>query len=288
MTTPDSPAPQLVEPVEVTELADLAEAVGRQAAALLLDGLHRPRTSIDTKSTGTDMVTEIDRASEQLIVEALLAARPDDGILGEEGSSRTGTSGIRWVIDPLDGTTNYLYRHAGFSVSIAAQRVDPTITDDGVLRGELLAGAVVDPVLDDVFRAARGQGSTRNGDPITCSTVTDLGQALLSTGFSYDPERRTRQAEVIARLIGQVRDIRRVGSAALDLCSVACGRVDAYAELGLAPWDMAAGTLIAREAGAIVENLHGGAPSSLAVVAAPPQLMATLVEHLHRAGADLA
>ncbi len=277
MTTPD---PQ--------DLAGLAEQVGRQAARLLLDGLARERTSVSTKSSGTDMVTEIDRASEQLIVDALLAARPDDGILGEEGASRPGTSGIRWVIDPLDGTTNYLYRHPGFSVSIAAERIDPSTVDDGVQRGELLAGVVIDPLLDDVFRAAAGHGSTRNGRPIRCSTVTDLGQALLATGFAYDPARRARQAQVVAGLIDQVRDIRRVGSAALDLCSVACGRVDVYAELGLAPWDMAAGTLIAREAGAVVQNLHGGAPSSLSIVAAPPALLEPLVGRLLTAGADRA
>jgi myo-inositol-1(or 4)-monophosphatase len=270
------------------DLAELAEQVGRRAARLLLDGLDRERTSVSTKSTGTDMVTEIDRASEQLIVDALLEARPDDGILGEEGASRPGTSGIRWVIDPLDGTTNYLYRHPGFSVSIAAERIDPSTVDDGVQRGELLAGVVVDPLLDDVFRAAAGHGSSRNGRPISCSTVTDLGQALLATGFAYDPARRARQAEVVAGLIAHVRDIRRVGSAALDLCSVACGRVDVYAELGLAPWDMAAGTLIAREAGAIVQNLHGGAPSGLSVVAAPAALLAPLVEALLAAGADRA
>jgi myo-inositol-1(or 4)-monophosphatase len=284
MTTPGNPADQ----VDQVELADLAEAVGRRAAALLLDGLGRDRTMVSTKSSGTDMVTEIDRASEQLIVDALLAARPDDGILGEEGASRAGTSGVRWVIDPLDGTTNYLYRHHGFAVSIAAVRHDPSTPDDGVLRDELLAGVVIDPVLDEVFRAAVDRGSTRNGQAIACSTLAVPGQALLATGFSYDPERRTRQAEVVARLIGQVRDIRRVGSAALDLCSVGCGRVDAYAELGLAPWDMAAGTLIAREAGALVENLHGGPPSSLAVVAAPPGLMPVLRDILHAAGADRA
>ncbi|MGZ4759027.1 MAG: inositol monophosphatase family protein [Acidimicrobiales bacterium] len=284
MTTPE-PSAEIVDP---RELADLAEQVGRKAANLLLDGLTRERTSVSTKSTGTDMVTEIDRASEQLIVDALLAARPDDGILGEEGASRPGTSGIRWVIDPLDGTTNYLYRHPGFSVAIAAERIDPTTLDDGVLRGDLLAGVVIDPLLDDVFGAAVGHGSTRNGRPISCSSVSELGQALLATGFAYDPDRRARQAQVIAGLISRVRDIRRVGSAALDLCSVACGRVDAYAELGLAPWDMAAGTLIAREAGALVQNLHGGPPSSLSVVAAPPALMTPLVDGLLAAGADRA
>ena len=270
------------------DLVELAEQVGRQAASLLLAGLDRERTSVSTKSSGTDMVTEIDRASEQLIVDALLAARPDDGILAEEGASRPGTSGIRWVIDPLDGTTNYLYRHPGFSVSIAVERIDPATVDDGVQRGELLAGVVIDPLLGDVFRAAVGQGSTRNGRAIRCSTVTDLGQALLATGFSYDPDRRTHQAQVIAGMIGHVRDIRRVGSAALDLCSVACGRVDAYVELGLAPWDMAAGTLIAREAGAVVQNIHGGPPSGLSVLAAPPDLRAPLVGALLEAGADRA
>jgi myo-inositol-1(or 4)-monophosphatase len=261
--------------VDPVALADLAERVGRRAGQLLLDGLGRTRTSVATKSSPTDMVTEVDRASERLIVDALLAARPDDGILGEEGADRAGTSGVRWVVDPLDGTTNYLYRHPGFAVSIAAE--------DG--RGDLLAGIVVDPLLGDVFRAARGRGASRNGEPITPSVVTDLRQALLATGFSYDPARRGRQGAVVAGVLSQVRDLRRMGSAALDLCSVACGRVDAYVEMGLAPWDMAAGTLIAREAGAVVQDLHGGPPSAQSVIAAPSALMGPLVDALLAAGA---
>jgi len=268
-------------------LLDLALRGARAAGAELM-ARYGHIEGLDTKTSVTDPVSDADRAAEAILVELITGERPNDGLLGEEGAARESRSGIRWVIDPLDGTTNYLYRHPGFSVSIAAERLDPSTIDDGVQRGELLVGVVIDPVLDDVFRATRGAGSTRNGRPIRCSTVTDLGQALLATGFSYDPERRARQAGVIAGMIDRVRDIRRVGSAALDLCSVACGRVDAYAELGLKPWDMAAGTLIAREAGARVQNLHGGPPSSLSVIAAPPALMEALVATLLAAGADRA
>jgi len=261
------------------ELADLAERVATQAAELLRDGLTRSQVEIETKSSGTDMVSEMDRAAERLIVDELLAARPDDGILGEEGSARTGTSGLRWVIDPLDGTTNYLYRHPGFSVSIA---VEPVGTVGGPPRSEAeagraaVAGAVVDVVTGDRFRAVRGGGATRNGQTISASTETDLTQALVATGFSYKAARRKDQALVLTHVIGEIRDIRRMGSAALDLCSVACGRVDAYYEAGLAAWDLAAGTLIAAEAGATVAYLASSASSATTVVAAPPALSGAL------------
>jgi myo-inositol-1(or 4)-monophosphatase len=265
------------------ELADLAERVALGAAAMLRDGLTRDQVEIETKSTGTDMVSEMDKAAEQLIVDELLAARPDDGILGEEGSDRAGRSGIRWVIDPLDGTTNYLYRHPGFSVSIAAEpdgarRVDPAAGRSAV------AGVVVDIVSGDRFRAVRGGGATRNGRPVAASPETDLARALVATGFGYDAHRRRDQVAILGRIIGDIRDIRRMGSAALDLCSVACGRVDAYYEAGLAPWDLAAGALIAAEAGAVVSYLPATVRAATTVVAAPPALSTRLRELLLAAG----
>ncbi len=243
-------------------LADLAERLAGEAAALSLARLHEPRAKVDTKSTATDMVTEVDEACERLIVDGIRAERPDDGILSEEGASAEATSGVRWVIDPIDGTTNYVYGHPGYGISIAVE-VD----------GELAAGVVRDPLHGDSFRAVRGGGATRNGERIAASTETKLGRALVATGFGYDPDRRVAQAMVLARLIGSIRDIRRMGAAAVDLCSVACGRVDAYYELGLNHWDLAAGALIASEAGATVGELADGT-----AVAAPPALYEGLCE----------
>jgi len=252
----------------------MAERAARRAGALLLDGAGRARAEVSTKSTGTDMVTEMDRAAEALITEELLGARPEDGILGEEGADQAGTSGVRWVVDPLDGTTNYLYGFPGFNVSIAAE-VD----------GQAAVGAVFDVVRQELFSAGRGLGATRDGQPIQTSEATDLGLALVGTGFSYEPERRRRQAEVLVEVLPRIRDIRRQGAAALDLCSVACGRLDAYYERGLAPWDLAAGGLIAREAGAEVTDFGGGDASAGAVVAASPGVAQALRDLLATTGA---
>jgi myo-inositol-1(or 4)-monophosphatase len=248
-----------VAPPDLDELRTLAERTARDAGALLVEGIGRVRAEVSTKTTQTDMVTEMDRASERLITEVLLAARPDDGILGEEGVDLAGTSGVRWVVDPLDGTTNYLYGFPGFNVSIAAE-VD----------GHAVVGAVLDVVRDELFSAARGGGATRDGAPIRPSTTTELSDALVGTGFSYDPERRRRQALVLVDVLPRVRDVRRQGAAALDLCSVACGRLDAYYERGLARWDLAAGGLIASEAGAVVCDFDGRATREGSVVAAAP------------------
>src|SRR3954447_2167053 len=191
------------------------------------------------------MVTEVDRASEQLIVAGLRAARPDDAMLGEEGASSAGTTGVRWVVDPLDGTTNYLYALPGFAVSIAAE-----------IDGVRSVGVVHDPLHGDVFTAVLGRGAHRNGRTLHVRDDAELQTALVATGFAYDPERRRRQAGVLAEVLPSVRDIRRGGAAAVDLCSVACGRVDAFYEKGLGPWDLAAGPLPAdpaRGPGAVAE-----------------------------------
>ena len=259
------------------ELLTLASSIAAEASELLIDGLERERSTVDTKTTGTDMVTEMDRASERLIVDSILAARPDDSILGEEGTDRIGTSGVRWIVDPIDGTTNYLYAHAGFAVSIAAE-VD----------GVVVVGVVHDPLHDEVFSAVRGSGATRNGSAIRVSSEVELGRALVATGFSYEPERRRRQAAVLTEVLPLVRDIRRMGAASVDLCSVACGRVDAYYERGLQPWDHAAGALIAREAGAIVGDLDGGDPTFGFCLAAPPVLFEQLLPLLREHGAGTA
>jgi myo-inositol-1(or 4)-monophosphatase len=272
--TPDAATPEPATPApapapDPAALVALAGDVARRAGHLLRDGSRRRRTAVETKSTATDMVSEMDRASEELIVGALLAARPDDGVLGEEGSSRAGASGLRWVVDPLDGTTNYLYGIPGWGVSIAAE------TAEGVI-----AGAVYDPIHDELFTALRGGGARCNDEPVACSNQAELGLALVATGFGYDPERRRAQGRILAQLIGDIRDIRRIGAAAVDLCSVACGRVDAYFERGLAWWDLAAGALIATEGGAIVTSLDGGPVAAGSVVASAPGIAETLCTRL--------
>jgi myo-inositol-1(or 4)-monophosphatase len=261
--------------VPLDDLLALARAVADRAADLLVDGLSRARSVVATKISSTDLVTEVDRAAERLIVDAILRSRPDDAIVGEEGTDRPGTSGVRWIIDPIDGTTNYLYGHAGFAVSIAAAVGDRSVV-----------GVVVDPLHGDEFAARLGGGATRNGRPISASTEDRLGHALVATGFGYDPARRRHQAEVLAHVLPAVRDLRRVGAASVDLCSVACGRVDAYYERGLQPWDHAAGALVASEAGARVGDLVGGPASGELTLAAAPALFEPLRALLAAAGAD--
>ena len=257
----------MAEPL--SDLVALAARAARAAGAVLLDGLGRAHQSVGTKTSGTDMVSEMDRAAEALIVGQLLAARPDDAILAEEGSSRPGTSGVRWVIDPLDGTTNYLYGHPRWAVSIAAE-----------VAGRVEVGVVADPSVDEVFTAWLGGGAWCNGRPIRNSGKDELATALVGTGFAYIPERRAEQAQMVATVIPRVRDIRRSGVASLDLCWVACGRLDGYYEIGLQPWDVAAGALIASEAGAAVSGAHGGPPSGASVLAAAPDLAPLLLELL--------
>jgi myo-inositol-1(or 4)-monophosphatase len=246
-----------VPAVDPSELVAIAVELAEEAGALLLDGQARVRTTVETKSTGTDMVTEMDRASERLIVSGLLARRPDDGILGEEGSDRAGTSGVRWVIDPLDGTTNYLYGFPSWGVAIGAE-VD----------GISVAGAVRDPVHGETFSAARGAGAWCDGRPLTVVGPATLATALIGTGFAYDADRRAEQAAVLVDLLPRVRDVRRAGAAAVDLCWVAAARLDAFIERGLAPWDWAAASVIVEEAGArslrrAEDGLHVAAPAQL-------------------------
>ncbi len=214
------------------------------------------------------MVSEVDRESEALILQRIAAARPEDGVLGEEGASKPGTSGIRWVIDPLDGTTNYLYRIPAFCVSIGVER-----------DGETVAGVVYDPSRVEMYSASKGTGAHRNGVPIRVSEVQLLAVALTGTGFGYAAELREKQGALVARVLPQVRDIRRIGSAALDLCGVACGRLDAYYEGPLNAWDYVAGALIVREAGGDWAKVATPA-SEDTLVAGNPVLMGKLTELL--------
>lgn len=253
-------------PVDRAALLELATSAARLAGAILLEGRRAGGITVAaTKSSPTDVVTAMDRAAERAIAAHLLAARPDDGLLGEEGDDRPGPSGVRWVIDPLDGTVNYLYDLPGWSVSIAAEAA-----------GQTQVGVVLAPLAGELFAASRGDGATLDGVPIHCTAGVPLAQALVGTGFGYRSARRAVQAEVLQAVLPQVRDIRRLGSAALDLCAVACGRLDGYYERGLKPWDLAAGALIAEEAGAQVGGLAGAPPSTAFVLAAAPDLFAAL------------
>jgi myo-inositol-1(or 4)-monophosphatase len=257
---------------ELENLRDLALEIALEAGALLAGG----RTGVQvaaTKSTPTDVVTAMDRAAEQLIVRGLTEARPHDGLLAEEGSSRPSVSGLQWVVDPLDGTVNYLYGVPFWAVSIAVRDLsDPP--------DRSLVGVVHAPVLGMTWTAVAGQGATRDGITMTGSTATALSQALVGTGFGYAAERRSQQAEVLTRVMPRVRDIRRFGSAATDLCLAAEGIIDAYFEQGLQPWDGAAGYLVAREAGLLVGGLGGAPPAERLTVAAPPALFGALTELL--------
>lgn len=256
------------------ELRVIATDIAREAGELLTARLHDDRSRVGTKSTATDMVTEMDEASERLIVDRLLAVRPDDAVLGEEGADRPGTTGVTWVVDPLDGTTNYLYRIPGWNVAIGAE-----------IDGTPVAGAVVVPGHGDVFSATVDGEATHNGTRVTLGEPPPLAEALLGTGFAYDRDTRRRQAEILTRMLPAIRDIRRVGAAAADLCAVACGRLDAFAEAGLGPWDRCAGTVIARAAGARVEDFEDTPLPGVLTVAAHPDLWADLLDLLRSAGA---
>lgn len=259
------------------ELLGLARGIACEAGGIVAAGRAAGLPDSDTKSSTTDVVTVFDTAAERLIVERLAAARPHDGIVGEEGTSRPGTSGVRWVVDPIDGTTNFLYGLPGYGVSIAAE------DDDGPL-----VGAVHVPVLDELFSASRGGGATLNDRPIRCSALTDLATALVGTGFGYQRDRRARQGVRAAGVLPRVRDLRRLGAASVDLCYVACGRLDAYYEQYLNPWDLAAGALIATEAGARHGEFPGapGEPDGILVTAPElyEPLLALLIESADRGG----
>jgi len=244
------------------ELLALATRLAVAAGDAARDGrAERGIAVASTKSSATDMVTEFDRASEALIVGGILEARPEDAIVGEEGTDRPGTSGIDWLIDPIDGTTNFLYDLPGWAVSIAAASTDGT---------EI--GVVYLPTTNELFTAMAGEGAYLNGRRLQCSDTDALALALVASGFSYQVERRRLQARRLAAILPQVRDLRRFGAAAPDLCYVAAGRVDVYFEQWLGAWDLAAGELIAREAGCRTGSLDGGPARPDSVMAANPAL----------------
>lgn len=257
-----------------SDLKDTAVLVAREAADLVREArssmLAGENVHVDTKTTDTDVVTAVDRASEQLVRRRLADLRPGDEVLGEEEGGTAG-AGVTWVVDPIDGTVNFLYGSPVFAVSLAAQ-----------IDGVSVAGAVVEPVGGRCWTAVRGEGAWLDGRPLRASSPARLDLALIATGFAYQSQRRERQARVIAALLPRVRDIRRPGAASLDLCAVAAGWSDGYVEHGLHRWDWAAGALLAAEAGAVV-HLPGEDPDlgqDATLVAAPSiaeELRATLI-----------
>lgn len=257
-------------------LLDVAVAAAQAAGEFLV--ASRPASlRVATKSTPTDVVTQMDTAAERLIGERLRQAGPNDAILGEEGqddgaAASSDRSTVRWIVDPIDGTVNYLYALPQWAVSIAAEV-------DGVIE----VGAVLDPSKGELFTAVRGGGARLNGEPIAVSGCDELSLALIGTGFGYDAGRRARQSQVLTGVLPIVRDIRRLGAASLDLCALACGRLDGYYERGLNLWDYAAAGLIATEAGARVGGLNGRPASGELFIAATPAVF----DPLHALLADL-
>ena len=247
--------------VDAVELLAIARAAAAEAGRLLVQGRPEQLGVAQTKSSPTDVVTEMDTAAERLIRSAILGHRPEDGFLGEEGGAEPGASGVRWVVDPIDGTVNYLYGLSAWAVSIGAE-----------LDGRPVAGVVLAPQLGEEYTAVRGGGAWLDGRRLAVHRPESLDQALVATGFGYRAERRAVQGQIVAGLLPQVRDVRRGGSAALDLCAVAAGRVDGYFERGTHAWDRAAGALVATEAGAVVEGFHGAPASEEMVLAAGPAL----------------
>ena len=227
------------------DLLALARTVADEAADLIR-GSRAGAEVVQTKSSSVDVVTAVDRAAESLIFDRLMQARPEDGFLGEEGASSESTSGVTWIVDPIDGTVNFLYGIPYYSVSIAAS-----------LRDGVVAGVVVNVETRECFEATLGGGATCNDRSLGVREVVSLSQQLVLTGFGYQADLRASQAAAVAAMLPQVRDIRRLGSAALDLCAIGAGRADAYVEEGLNPWDMAAGGLVATESGARLETRSG-------------------------------
>lgn len=259
------------------ELLTIARRVAVQAGELAKQRRHEGVEVAASKSSPVDIVTEADRETERLIRSLLADARPDDGFFGEESDASSSTSGLHWIVDPIDGTVNFLYGIPHYAVSIAVVEGDPD-----PLTWRARAACVVNPASGEVFTATEGGGSFVGDMPLRVAEPVELSQALVATGFAYDSEMRGLQGAIAAKLLPEVRDIRRLGTASLDLCFVASGRLNAYFERTLSPWDHAAGALIAREAGARVSGLNGEAPSKRFIIAAEPsvadRLEARLIE----------
>ena len=273
--------PELPDGVTVTALRDLAVRLATAAGALVREGRPERVEVAATKSSDVDPVTAMDRASEDLLRELIRAERPDDAIMGEEGDDVAGTSGLTWVLDPIDGTVNYLYGVASWSVSVAVVLGPPDPA-----AWTVVAGCVHSVADGRTWSAGLGEGATRDGAPVRVGSAPSLGRSLVGTGFGYDADRRAQQAQVLAHVLPRIRDIRRLGSAAIDLCLLADGSLDLYYERGLNPWDMAAGVVVATEAGAVVTGLRGGPAGTAMTVAGSPELVPQLTALLEEVGAD--
>jgi len=256
-------------------LLDVARTIALEAGQLAARRRAEGVEVVDRKSSPVDVVTAADRETEDLIRSRLAELRPDDGFFGEESGAQPGTSGLTWIVDPIDGTVNFLYGIPYYAVSIAVVEGDPD-----PLTWTALAGCVVNPAIAEVYTASAGGGAFLGDRRLEVAGEVSLSQALINTGFAYASEERARQGAVVAGLLPKVRDIRRQGTASLDLCSVASGRTNAYYERTLSPWDHAAGALIAREAGAVVKGLADAAPSRDFIIAAAPGLAAVLEREL--------
>lgn len=267
----------------VTELRDLARDIAVEAGELAARMRREGVEIAASKSTDIDIVTYGDQATEEFIRARLQDARPHDGFLGEEGGAQAGASGLTWVIDPIDGTVNYLYGIPAYGVSIALVEGDP---DPSSWR--TLVGVVNNPENGEIYSAAAGEGSYLGETRLHLRAVTSLHQSLLGTGFGYSSEMRARQARILATVLPRVRDIRRMGACSLDLCSLAAGRLDLYYEIGLKPWDYAAGALIAREAGARIGGIKNNPEGQDLLIAAHPELFGEIEQLLLDASWDLA
>lgn len=265
------------------ELEGLAVALARGAAQVVRDGRDAgvvrdglgSGLEVGAKSTPSDLVTEVDRRTERWLVAEIARYRPGDAVLGEEGGDHAGTTGVRWVLDPIDGTVNFILGIPQYAVSVAVE-VD----------AEVIAGAVCNPVTGETFRAHGGGGAYLGGQRLTGPRDVPLSRAVIGTGFSYDADRRARQVAVVAPLLPRIADLRRLGASSLDLCFVAAGRLDGYFEAGLNRWDYAAGALIAREAGCTVTGLHERPASPRLIAVTGAGLSAEFFAALESLGAD--
>ena len=273
-------------PGVLVELELFAVALAREAGRLIVEERPEDLGVSNTKSSATDVVTVMDQRAQDLLRARIQAARPQDGFLGEEEGGATARSEITWVVDPIDGTVNYLYGIPAYAVSVAAVVGDPSTPGAWAP----VAGAVVNPVTGELYRARLGGGAWLESGHLqrrleVANPPADLAQALAGTGFGYNAERRAWQTRVLVEVIARVRDIRRFGSAALDICAVAAGTLDCYFERGLNPWDLAAGWLVLTEAGGVFTGLDGAPPAGPMVVGAAPALHAQLEPVLREAAA---
>ena len=261
-------------PVELAALLEIARHAAGLARDVHRQGLTDGRLQADPKSSTSDLVTEVDRESERVLVKAIHIARPNDEIIGEEGTKLNGTSGVRWILDPLDGTTNFIHRYPMHSVAVGVE-----------IEAHPVLGVVHDTFNDRVYAGIVGQGATRDDEPIHARSESDLSRALIATGFLPDAAVRRTQADLLRHVLPRVRDVRRSGCPSLDICHVASGALDGFYECGLGPWDITAAAAVAEAAGTRVSLLHSSVFPDPFVVVANPELSLALIDLLVEAKA---